>query len=227
MLLCVLWWQAYLPSQTPPGIKDLRLQDLLSVRGNGIGERELHERIYDYDVYNDLGNPDKDEDLERPVLGTEDRPYPRRCRTGRRPTLTDPNMESRIEKPNPVYVPRDETFEEVKQNTFSAGRLKALLHNLIPLIVSTLSSSDIPFTNFSDIDKLYNDGVLLKEDEPKEAKMNQLLANVMDRVLNVGDNLLKYDVPAIIRRKHSLSLSLSLLNLDRVSFFSQVTDSHG
>lgn len=60
----------------------------MSVRGNGKGERELHERIYDYDIYNDLGSPDKGEDLERPVLGTEERPYPRRCRTGRRPTLT-------------------------------------------------------------------------------------------------------------------------------------------
>ncbi|KAL3355155.1 hypothetical protein AABB24_019315 [Solanum stoloniferum] len=60
--------QAYLPSQTPPGIKDLRREDLLSIRGNGKGERKLHERIYDYDVYNDLGNPDKSEDLARPLV---------------------------------------------------------------------------------------------------------------------------------------------------------------
>ncbi|XP_057776930.1 lipoxygenase 6, chloroplastic [Salvia miltiorrhiza] len=190
--------QAYLPSETPAGIKSLRQQDLLSVRGDGKGERKLHERIYDYDVYNDLGNPDKGEELARPVVGGEDRPYPRRCRTGRRPTLTDPDAESRIEKPDPVYVPRDETFEEVKQNTFSAGRLKAVLHNLIPLIVSTLASSDVPFTNFSDIDNLYGD--ILLQHEPKEAKKNQLLANLMNQVLNVGDKLLKYEIPAIIRR---------------------------
>lgn len=118
--------------------------------------------------------------------------------------LTDPDIESRIEKPDPVYVPRDETFEEIKQNTFSAGRLKAVLHNLIPLIVSTLSSSDIPFTNFSDIDNLYNDDALLKF-EPKEVKKTQFLINIMNKVLNVGDTLLKYDIPAIIRRKPSLS----------------------
>lgn len=103
-----------------------------------------------------------------------------------------------------MYVPRDETFEEIKQNTFSAGRLKAVLHNLIPLIVTTLSSSDIPFSNFSDIDNLYNDYALIK-DEPKEAKKTQFLINLMNKVLNVGDNLLKYDIPAIIRRKHTLS----------------------
>lgn len=81
-------WQAYLPSQTSAGIKDLRREDLLSIRGTGKGERKPHDRIYDYAPYNDLGNPDKDKDLRRPVLGGDERPYPRRCRTGRPPTTT-------------------------------------------------------------------------------------------------------------------------------------------
>lgn len=78
--------QAYLPSQTPAGIKDLRREDLLSIRGNGKGRRKPHDRIYDYDVYNELGNPDKSEEVARPVIGGEERPYPRRCRTGRPPS---------------------------------------------------------------------------------------------------------------------------------------------
>lgn len=192
--------QAYLPSETPPGIKDLRHEDLLSVRGNGKGERKLHDRIYDYDVYNDLGNPDKDEDLARPVLGSDERPYPRRCRTGRPPTKSDPLSETRIEKPHPVYVPRDETFEEIKQNTFSAGRLKAVLHNLIPSIASTLSSSDIPFKCFSDIDKLYNDGVLLKDDEHNGIVESLLVSKMMKQVMSISQRLLKYETPAIIKR---------------------------
>lgn len=80
--------QAYLPSQTPAGLVDLRSKDLSSIRGNGKGERKPYDRIYDYDVYNDLGNPDKSKDLARPVLGFEERPYPRRCRTGRPPTVS-------------------------------------------------------------------------------------------------------------------------------------------
>lgn len=80
--------QAYLPSETPAGIKDLRREDLLSIRGNQHGQRKEHERIYDYAMYNDLGNPDKDEELARPVIGGHERPYPRRCRTGRPPTLS-------------------------------------------------------------------------------------------------------------------------------------------
>ncbi|KAG9147258.1 hypothetical protein Leryth_017997 [Lithospermum erythrorhizon] len=193
--------QVYLPSETPAGIKDLRREDLLSTRGNGKGERKLHERVYDYDVYNDLGNPDKGEDLARPIVGGKKRPYPRRCRTGRPPMEKDPLSERRIEKPDPVYVPRDEAFEELKQDTFATGRLKAVLHNLIPLIASKLANSDIPFTEFSDIDKLYNDGVPLG----KKHDDNQWFVKMMNRLLSVGESLLKYDVPAIIKRKHRLT----------------------
>ncbi|GAA0185728.1 oxygenase [Lithospermum erythrorhizon] len=188
--------QVYLPSETPAGIKDLRREDLLSTRGNGKGERKLHERVYDYDVYNDLGNPDKGEDLARPIVGGKKRPYPRRCRTGRPPMEKDPLSERRIEKPDPVYVPRDEAFEELKQDTFATGRLKAVLHNLIPLIASKLANSDIPFTEFSDIDKLYSDGVPLG----KKHDDNQWFVKMMNRLLSVGESLLKYDVPAIIKR---------------------------
>ncbi|GMN49173.1 hypothetical protein TIFTF001_018336 [Ficus carica] len=191
--------QAYLPSQTPQGLKDLRREDLVSIRGNGSGERKPHDRIYDYDVYNDLGNPEK-EDLARPVLGGEKRPYPRRCRTGRPPSKLDPRSETRIEKPHPVYVPRDETFEEIKQNTFSAGRLKALLHNLIPSLAASLSNSDIPFSCFTDIDKLYNDGFYLKDDEHNGGSRFPIASNFMKQVLSIKERLFKYEIPAVIRR---------------------------
>ncbi|KAL5998182.1 Lipoxygenase 6, chloroplastic [Asimina triloba] len=192
--------KVYLPSQTPAGLKDLRREDLISLRGNGKGEHKKFDRIYDYAPYNDLGNPDKDEDLARPVLVGEERPYPRRCRTGRPPMKTDSLSESRIEKPRPVYVPRDEAFEEIKQATFSAGRLKAVLHNLIPSLASALSSSDNPFQCFSEIDKLYNDGVLFKHEGGKRTFDNLLLLTMVKVAVNAGQRLLKYDTPAIISR---------------------------
>lgn len=70
----------------------MREKALEILRGDGTGERKTFERIYDYDVYNDLGDPNSD-DLARPVLGgSKDLPYPRRCRTGRPKSKKGYNM---------------------------------------------------------------------------------------------------------------------------------------
>jgi linoleate 9S-lipoxygenase len=66
-----------------------RQEELKTLRGDGTGERKEWERIYDYDVYNDLGEPDSKPQLARQILGgSSDFPYPRRGRTGRRKTKT-------------------------------------------------------------------------------------------------------------------------------------------
>lgn len=137
----------------------------------------------------------------------------------------DPFSESRIEKPHPVYVPRDETFEEIKQNTFSAGRMKAMLHNLIPSIAATMSSSDIPFKCFSDIDKLYSDGFLLKDEEHKDIVENPLVGSIMKQVMSIGQTLLKYEIPAIIKSSYACSApSISFLVILRLIYYNYVTE---
>lgn len=88
---CLL--QTYLPSETPAPLLAYREEELVSLRGgDGINhEEELKEwdRIYDYALYNDLGEPDKGPDYVRPILGgSHEYPYPRRVRTGRKSTKT-------------------------------------------------------------------------------------------------------------------------------------------
>ncbi|KAG8380167.1 hypothetical protein BUALT_Bualt07G0165300 [Buddleja alternifolia] len=188
--------QPYLPNETPAGLKALREKELRELRGDGQGERKLSDRVYDYDVYNDLGNPDKGIDFARPVLGGDKIPYPRRCRTGRPPTDTDLNSESRVEKPLPMYVPRDEQFEESKMNAFSTGRLKAVLHNLIPSLMASISSNNKDFKGFSDIDSLYSEGLLLKL-----GLHDGILKKMPKAVSKIQEGgLLKYDVPKIVSK---------------------------
>ncbi|KAL0341828.1 UNVERIFIED_CONTAM: Linoleate 13S-lipoxygenase 3-1, chloroplastic [Sesamum calycinum] len=192
--------QPYLPDETPAGLRALREKELRELRGDGNGERKLSDRIYDFDVYNDLGNPDKGIDFARPVLGGDKRPYPRRCRTGRPPTDTDLNSESRVEKPLPMYVPRDEQFEESKMNAFSTGRLKGLLHSIIPLLMASISANNKDFKGFSDIDSLYSEGLLLKLGLQDEILKKIPMPKAVSKIQEGG--LLKYDVPKIVSSEY-------------------------
>lgn len=186
----------YLPNETPGGLRSLRENELREIRGDGKGVRKLSDRVYDFDVYNDLGNPDRGIELTRPLLGGEKIPYPRRCRTGRLPSDTDMHAESRVEKPLPTYVPRDEQFEESKQDTFSAMRLKGVLHNLIPSLKASISANNHEFKGFSEIDNLYSEGVLLKIGLQEE-----LLKKLpLPKVVSNNRGIIKYDTPKILSK---------------------------
>ncbi|XP_015873266.3 linoleate 13S-lipoxygenase 2-1, chloroplastic [Ziziphus jujuba] len=188
--------KSYLPSETPSGLKKLRELELQNLRGNGEGERKTYERIYDYDAYNDLGDPDKSSELARPVLGGKQHPYPRRCRTGRPHCKKDTLSEKRSSS---VYVPRDEAFSEVKQLTFAAKTLRSVVHALLPQIEISLLDPHLGFPYFTAIDSLFNEGVTM----PKP-KTNGLFQSVLPRLVKAitdgeGD-LLLFETPEIIER---------------------------
>ena len=81
----------YLPHETPEPLRNYREEELQVLRGKGKENAMLKEwdRVYDYALYNDLGDPDKGPESARPIYGGSiEYPYPRRGRTGRPPTNT-------------------------------------------------------------------------------------------------------------------------------------------
>ncbi|KAH9326923.1 hypothetical protein KI387_007101, partial [Taxus chinensis] len=148
--------KSHLPDETPEGLKALRSQDLIQLRGTGTGQRKDSDRIYDYDVYNDLGNPDKDPKLRREVIGgSEDLPYPRRCRTGRPPTKRDPASES-PSSASSIFVPPDERFPHAHYSDIVSHTLEASLSTIVPTIQSIFSPE---FKSLDDIKELYVRGL--------------------------------------------------------------------
>uniref|UniRef100_A0A803KM18 Lipoxygenase n=1 Tax=Chenopodium quinoa TaxID=63459 RepID=A0A803KM18_CHEQI len=187
----------YLPSKTPTGLKQLREKELETLRGDGKGERKNFERIYDYDTYNDLGVPDKNPEYTRPVLGgTKDLPYPRSCRTGCPPTKTDPSSESRSSS---VYVPRDQTFSELKNAQFGFKTVYSVLHAVVPSLETALIDPDLGFPYFTAIDSLYNEGVNCPGLQQHES-LRTVLPRIIKGVSDLKDNVLRFELPKIFDR---------------------------
>ncbi|GMP88277.1 hypothetical protein CsSME_00040317 [Camellia sinensis var. sinensis] len=189
--------KSYLPSQTPDGLKRLREKELENLRGNGQGKRKIHERIYDYDVYNDIGDPDTSSTLKRPVLGGKQHPYPRRCRTGRPRSKTDPMSESWCS--GSIYVPRDEAFSDVKQLTFSGMPVYSVLHALIPSIENAIVDIDLGFPYVTAIDSLFDEGVNLLP-LSKNGLLKDLLPRLVKFVSDAEEGLLRFETPAMFER---------------------------
>ncbi|KAD3337224.1 hypothetical protein E3N88_32744 [Mikania micrantha] len=189
---------ACLPCETPNGLKPYREKELASLRGEGAPEkpRERGDRIYDYDVYNDLGDPDKDPESARPVLGTKEYPYPRRCKTGRPRTKTDPASESRS---SDVYVPRDEAFSEIKNLTFNTKTLTSVLKAVIPSLETMVIDDDLGFPYFTAIDSLFNEGVNLPTID-SDVFLGNVLPRILKSIEDAQNNVLLYETPAMIDR---------------------------
>ncbi|XP_073267926.1 probable linoleate 9S-lipoxygenase 5 isoform X3 [Populus alba] len=194
--------KAYLPCQTPEPLRLYREEELLNLRGHGKGELKEWDRVYDYDYYNDLGNPDKGEEYARPILGgTEEYPYPRRGRTGRRKTKTDPRTEKRLPLLSlDIYVPRDERFGHLKFSDFLAYALKSLVQILPPEIKSLCDKTINEFDTFEDVLNLYEGGVKLPN-KPTLHKIRDHIPWEMLRELvrNDGERLLKFPKPDVIK----------------------------
>ncbi|KAK9076990.1 hypothetical protein SSX86_005325 [Deinandra increscens subsp. villosa] len=225
--------QTYLPGRTPEGLRHYREEELEELRGNGTGKREEWDRIYDYDVYNDLSEPEQGSEMVRPIFGgTIDRPYPRRCRTGRPPSKTGeiyPNMESRIgifESLN-IYVPKDERFSDLKMKDVYAYGVKLVSQGLLPgfeslidkikdLAVGTLenvlkhkfesmsSNTFNEFSSFEEVLKLYQGGLTIPKSSFLEGIREKIPFEFFRELWRSdGEHLLKFPVPQVIKEDNS------------------------
>ncbi|OAY46719.1 probable linoleate 9S-lipoxygenase 5 isoform X2 [Manihot esculenta] len=161
--------KTYLPYNTPVPLRKYREEELENLRGDGKGELQEADRIYDYAYYNDLGDPKH----VRPVLGGSlHRPYPRRVRTGRGPLDSAPCNERRLplHKSLSIYVPRDERFSLSKNEDFLVSSFKALAQLIGPELKSLF---DKEFDSYKDVLTLYKEGVKLP-DGPLHASLEML-----------------------------------------------------
>uniref|UniRef100_A0A0E0CW63 Lipoxygenase n=1 Tax=Oryza meridionalis TaxID=40149 RepID=A0A0E0CW63_9ORYZ len=104
---------------------------------------------------------------------------------------------SRVEKPHPIYVPRDEAFEELKQGAFSSGRLRAVLHTLIPSLIASISAETHNFQAFHHIDNLYKEGLRLKLGLQEHLFQKIPL---VQKIQESSEGMLRYDTPSILSK---------------------------
>ncbi|KAJ8760606.1 hypothetical protein K2173_015273 [Erythroxylum novogranatense] len=188
--------KAYLPNQTPLPLRKYREQELESLRGEGNGQLEEADRVYDYAYYNDLGEPDKGPKHIRPILGGSiEYPYPRRIRTGRPSSESDPKVESRLPLPMSIniYVPRDEQFHHLKKSDFIVDTLKSIAQLIGPELPSLFGKE---FHCFEDVLALYKEGIKLSQ--------SSLLDDIKNRIpLKIKEKPFKFPIPQVIQEDKS------------------------
>ncbi|KAL8155562.1 putative linoleate 9S-lipoxygenase 5 [Apium graveolens] len=194
--------KAYLPSETPATLVQYREEELVILRGTGSGMLEEWDRVYDYAFYNDLGDPDNDPKDARPVLGGSSKyPYPRRGRTGRPPTRTDPNSESKLSLLNTVsiYVPRDERLSPIKLTDFLAYGLKAVIQFLDAEFKAVWDTTPTEFDSFEDVHRIYEGGVKLPAGIVERIRQNTPLEILRELFPVDGEGLAKFPTPQVIK----------------------------
>ncbi|KAG0562282.1 hypothetical protein KC19_9G133500 [Ceratodon purpureus] len=180
--------KVYVPKKTPAGLKELRENELALIRGDGTGERKEADRIYDYDVYNDLGN----KRMKRPVLGNSDEhPYPRRMRTGRQRCKTDPEVENRCQQQTNFYIPRDERYTMVKSENLQEDAIQSASRKLVPAI-HALYSTQTEFESLSEIADLFKKGVAMPVSWNSESESDS------DHPPPACETILMYPTPKVI-----------------------------
>eukprot|EP00803_Ostreobium_quekettii_P004097 evm.model.scf_112.8 EVM.evm.TU.scf_112.8 scf_112:61810-67074(-) len=207
--------RSYLPKDTPPGLRAWRERELEALKEPDYKERKAPDRIYHYDVYNDLGKSYKSAEstveekpkFRRPVLGgSEEFPYPRRLRTGR-PLNADGKTES-VPQGNVLgflaqpltfleqrWLPEDEMFSE------SVKGPQQLAVQIVGVVNALTQLPEILDDSFRDIDHvngLYK-GATEFPSAPKVVP--KAFSKALPKVDRVSDFLTRFPPPLVYEER--------------------------
>ncbi|CAB4285327.1 unnamed protein product [Prunus armeniaca] len=186
--------KTYLSSDTPKPLQKFREEELVNLRGD------------DDDKTRELQEWDRGQEYARPVLGgSSEFPYPRRGRTGRPPTETDPNTESQLKliMSLNIYVPRDERFGPLKLSDLLAYGLKTIPQVLKPELAALLVGSHNEFNNMQEVLMLYEGGIELPDGILKYIRDSIHEELFKELFRTDGGKFLKFPVPQVIQDNKS------------------------
>lgn len=101
----------------------------------------------------------------------------------------------------PMYVPRDEALGESKRKAFNLGKLKGVLHNIIPSLVTNVIDKDA-LEGFSEIEDLYKERSLFQMKSRGGTSITFPLSRELGIVRDSIQSFLKFDPPKIISGKY-------------------------
>lgn len=118
-----------------------------------------------------------------------------------------------MENGEAVYVPRDESFEPIKQTNFSANQLRGLVHKVVPSIRDYFDATPGEFDTLREIEGLYQEGIemanaMLAPGEEMSRERNRFLDGLpipdyyreLIRSSTTPTSLLKYPLPRILSK---------------------------
>ncbi|OMO86804.1 Lipoxygenase [Corchorus capsularis] len=195
--------QLYLPSKTPPGLVELRKKEVEKLRGKRLkDEIKPWDRVYDYDYYNDLGDPDNGREYARPVLGGHQFPYPRRLKTGRPACQHDESAECRPAGCFQVYVPPDERLSHEKQEEVINNLADALIHFITGKPRSESHRDTSKFDSPEEIFDFFSDKEVRELEGWVMQKLQKLVpTDILNQVVATTEtsrNLVNSQLPSII-----------------------------
>ncbi|KXZ51371.1 hypothetical protein GPECTOR_13g860 [Gonium pectorale] len=140
---------AFLPKDTPVALLDDRERELASLQGtpeSRVKTRKGADRVYWYQVYDDLSSGKTDPALVRPNLGnSKDLPYPRRLATNRG---TEPDgREKGAPEGEDYWLPYDEQFSSYKNKDFMGDAITAVLPKVFAVISESGNNPDMKLGN--------------------------------------------------------------------------------